>query len=156
MKAFRTLASPVRRQIIRHATVARPTSFIPVSATATSALQGYQARHASTTSGKHPQGFEPPSAADLEELRERLDESKASFAYVRVQYANDKESKREKFIFVVWIGPGCKVMRKAKVSQPFCAVPQYTHAHHSDLRTCGGRQAGSPSLLAGGPCTREG
>ncbi|KAH9939921.1 hypothetical protein B0H21DRAFT_697969 [Amylocystis lapponica] len=31
----------------------------------------------------------------LDELRDRLDESKASFAYVRVQYANDKESKRE-------------------------------------------------------------
>lgn len=52
----------------------------------------------------------------LEELREHLDDSKASFAYVRVQYANDKESKREKFILVVWIGPGCKVMRRAKVS----------------------------------------
>lgn len=34
---------------------------------------------------------------------------------MRVQYANDKESKREKFILVVWIGPNCKVMRKAKV-----------------------------------------
>ena len=55
----------------------------------------------------------------LEELRERLDESKASFAYVRVQYANDKESKREKFVFVVWIGPGCKVMRRAKVGAAF-------------------------------------
>lgn len=51
----------------------------------------------------------------LEELRERLDESKASFAYVRIRYSNDKESQREKFIVVVWIGPTCKVMRKAKV-----------------------------------------
>ena len=51
----------------------------------------------------------------LEELREKLDDSKASYAYVRVQYANDKESTREKFILVVWIGPNCKVMRKAKV-----------------------------------------
>ena len=32
-----------------------------------------------------------------------------------MQYANDKESTREKFILVVWIGPNCKVMRKAKV-----------------------------------------
>ena len=90
MKAFRTLASPVRRQIIRHATVARPTSFIPVSATATSALQGYQARHASTTSGKHPQGFEPPSAADLEELRERVQEFTRREITEEVAAATDK------------------------------------------------------------------
>lgn len=51
----------------------------------------------------------------LSELKEVVDPSKASYAYVRVQYANDKESKREKFILVVWIGSGCKVMRKAKV-----------------------------------------
>ncbi|KAJ7167325.1 ADF-like domain-containing protein [Mycena crocata] len=52
----------------------------------------------------------------LAELRDVLDDSKASFAYVRVAYSNDKESKREKFILVVWIGPQCKVMRKAKIS----------------------------------------
>lgn len=37
----------------------------------------------------------------LAELREVLDDSKASYAYVRVTYANDKESTREKFILVV-------------------------------------------------------
>ncbi|KAI0805968.1 actin depolymerizing protein [Irpex lacteus] len=52
----------------------------------------------------------------LEELREHLDDSKASYAYVRIRYSNDKESQREKFILVVWIGPSCKVMRKAKIS----------------------------------------
>ncbi|KAF4564695.1 hypothetical protein EYR40_010866 [Pleurotus pulmonarius] len=52
----------------------------------------------------------------LSELREVLDDTKASFAYVRVRYSNDKESTREKFILVVWIGPQCKVMRKAKIS----------------------------------------
>ncbi len=52
----------------------------------------------------------------LDELKDNLDEGKASFAYGRVSYANDKESKREKFILVVWIGSKCKVMRKAKVS----------------------------------------
>ena len=51
----------------------------------------------------------------LAELREQLDDSKASYAYARVQYSNDKESVREKFILIVWIGPNCKVMRKAKV-----------------------------------------
>jgi hypothetical protein len=37
----------------------------------------------------------------LSELREILDDTKASYAYVRVSYANDKESTREKFILVV-------------------------------------------------------
>jgi len=52
----------------------------------------------------------------LSELRETLDDSKASYAYARVSYSNDKESTREKFILLVWIGPNCKVMRKAKIS----------------------------------------
>ncbi|KAF9051579.1 ADF-like domain-containing protein [Panaeolus papilionaceus] len=52
----------------------------------------------------------------LDELTDNLDESKASYAYVRVSYSNDKESKREKFILVIWIGSSCKVMRKAKIS----------------------------------------
>jgi len=52
----------------------------------------------------------------LTELREALDDSKASYAYVRITYANDKESTRQKFILVVWIGPNCKVMRRAKIS----------------------------------------
>ena len=52
----------------------------------------------------------------LAELRDQLDDSKASYGYVRVQYSNDKESTRETFILVIWIGPDCKVMRKAKIS----------------------------------------
>ncbi|GLB42333.1 putative adf-like domain-containing protein [Lyophyllum shimeji] len=52
----------------------------------------------------------------LAELREALDDTKASYAYARVTYSNDKESTREKFILVVWIGPSCKVMRRAKIS----------------------------------------
>ncbi|KAH9855338.1 actin depolymerizing protein [Lenzites betulinus] len=52
----------------------------------------------------------------LAELRDHLEDGRASYAYVRVQYSNDKESTREKFILVVWIGPNCKVMRKAKIS----------------------------------------
>ncbi|KIJ09759.1 hypothetical protein PAXINDRAFT_87033 [Paxillus involutus ATCC 200175] len=52
----------------------------------------------------------------LADLRHALDDSKASYGYARVTYSNDKESRREKFILVVWIGSGCKVMRKAKIS----------------------------------------
>ena len=51
----------------------------------------------------------------LAELQEQLDPDKASYAYARVTYSNDKESQREKFILITWIGSGCKIMRKAKV-----------------------------------------
>lgn len=54
----------------------------------------------------------------LPELRDALDDSKASYGYARVTYSNDKESQREKFVLVVWIGSGCKVMRKGKVGLP--------------------------------------
>ncbi|EEB98757.1 hypothetical protein MPER_01684, partial [Moniliophthora perniciosa FA553] len=58
----------------------------------------------------------PPRVQEAFRMKDKLDDSKASFAYVRVQYSNDKESTREKFILAVWIGPSCKVMRKAKIS----------------------------------------
>ncbi|KAF7316371.1 ADF-like domain-containing protein [Mycena indigotica] len=78
----------------------------------------------------------------LAELREALDDGKASFAYARVSYSNDKESTREKFILVVSLdrcvfllgrtwkptsivpGPQCKVMRKAKISVHAADVKQ--------------------------------
>jgi len=52
----------------------------------------------------------------LAELCEVFQDGRASFAYARVRYSNDKESQREKFILIVWIGSQCKVMRKAKIS----------------------------------------
>ena len=51
----------------------------------------------------------------LDELSGFLDDSKASYGYARISYSNDKESQREKFVLVVWIGKDTKVMRKAKV-----------------------------------------
>jgi len=52
----------------------------------------------------------------ISELTEKLDPSQAQYAYVRVEYANDTESKRVKFVLIIWIGEGTKVMRKARVS----------------------------------------
>ncbi|TCD66566.1 hypothetical protein EIP91_001234 [Steccherinum ochraceum] len=69
----------------------------------------------------------------LEELREKLEEANASFAYVRIQYANDKESKREKFILVSWIGSGCKVMRKAKISVHTADVKQVLRVYSLEV-----------------------
>ena len=59
-------------------------------------------------------GVTKTGSGGLSELSEVLEDSRASFAYARVSYSNDKESQREKFILVVWIGKNTKVMRKAK------------------------------------------
>ncbi|KAK4683470.1 hypothetical protein P7C73_g6789, partial [Tremellales sp. Uapishka_1] len=41
---------------------------------------------------------------DLAEFVSHLEPQRASFGYVRVKYANDDHSFREKFILVTWIG----------------------------------------------------
>ncbi|EKD19142.1 uncharacterized protein L3040_007253 [Drepanopeziza brunnea f. sp. 'multigermtubi'] len=66
----------------------------------------------------------------LPELQSKLDPSQAQYAYVRVEYANDTESKRVKFVLVIWIGEGTKVMRKARVSIESGAVKRVL-GHHS-------------------------
>ncbi|KAF8864104.1 cofilin/tropomyosin-type actin-binding protein [Acephala macrosclerotiorum] len=66
----------------------------------------------------------------ITELAEKLDPSQAQYAYVRVEYANDTESKRVKFVMVIWIGEGTKVMRKARVSIESGAVKRVL-GHHS-------------------------
>jgi hypothetical protein len=66
----------------------------------------------------------------MSELASQLDESQAQYAYVRVEYANDTESKRVKFVLVIWIGEGTKVMRKARVSIESGAVKKVL-GHHS-------------------------
>ncbi|KAK3337672.1 hypothetical protein B0T19DRAFT_455566 [Cercophora scortea] len=66
----------------------------------------------------------------LAELASELDDSQVQYAYVRVEYANDSESKRIKFALVIWIGPNTKVMRKARVSFESGAVKKVL-AHYS-------------------------
>ncbi|KAK3934898.1 Coactosin [Diplogelasinospora grovesii] len=66
----------------------------------------------------------------LAELADELDDSQVQYAYVRVEYANDAESKRVKFVLVIWIGENTKVMRKARVSIESSAVKRVL-AHHS-------------------------
>ncbi|KAI0258286.1 ADF-like domain-containing protein [Gloeopeniophorella convolvens] len=69
----------------------------------------------------------------LAELQEKLDPARASFAYVRVTYSNDKESQREKFILVTWIGSGCKIMRKAKISVHAADIKSVFRAYSIDV-----------------------
>jgi len=66
----------------------------------------------------------------LSELATKLDNSQAQYAYVRVEYANDTESKRVKFVLIIWIGEGTKVMRKARVSIESGEVKRVL-GHHS-------------------------
>ncbi|KAI9902345.1 hypothetical protein N3K66_001697 [Trichothecium roseum] len=66
----------------------------------------------------------------IEELAGHLDDGEVQYGYVRVEYANDKESRRVKFALVVWIGEGTKVMRKARVSIESGEVKRVL-AHHS-------------------------
>ncbi|KAK0612507.1 hypothetical protein B0T17DRAFT_543849 [Bombardia bombarda] len=66
----------------------------------------------------------------LAELQAELDDSQVQYAYVRVEYANDAESRRVKFALIIWIGAGTKVMRKARVGFESGAVKKVL-AHHS-------------------------
>jgi len=66
----------------------------------------------------------------LAELATKLDDSQAQYAYVRIEYANDSESTRVKFVLVIWIGEGTKVMRKARVSIESGEVKRVL-GHHS-------------------------
>ncbi|KIL65435.1 hypothetical protein M378DRAFT_162061 [Amanita muscaria Koide BX008] len=69
----------------------------------------------------------------LAELSEHLDESKGSYAYARVSFSNDKESKREKFILVSWIGSRCKIMRKARMTVHLATVKEVLRAYSIEV-----------------------
>ncbi|OAA53211.1 ADF-like domain-containing protein [Cordyceps fumosorosea ARSEF 2679] len=66
----------------------------------------------------------------LAELAQSLDAAEVQYGYVRVEYANDAESTRVKFVLVVWIGEGARVMRRARVSVESGDVKRVL-AHHS-------------------------
>ncbi|ORY71501.1 uncharacterized protein BCR38DRAFT_417028 [Pseudomassariella vexata] len=66
----------------------------------------------------------------LSELASNLDDGQAQYGYVRVEYANDSESRRVKFALIIWIGENTKVMRKARVSIESGAVKRVL-GHHS-------------------------
>ncbi|RDA94342.1 hypothetical protein CP533_3803 [Ophiocordyceps camponoti-saundersi (nom. inval.)] len=66
----------------------------------------------------------------LSEMAAALDDSQVQYGYVRVEYANDAESRRVKFALVIWIGEQTKVMRKARVSIESGDVKRAL-AHHS-------------------------
>ena len=97
----------------------------------------------------------------LNELSGLLSDSKASFGYARVSYSNDKESQREKFILIVWIGKDTKIMRKAKV-RFFSSFTLFTPSRTSavtpgpDIRSLRGRQVCFEGVLYRSCCERTG
>ncbi|KHN97116.1 ADF-like domain-containing protein [Metarhizium album ARSEF 1941] len=74
----------------------------------------------------------------IAELAASLDDAQVQYGYVRVEYANDAESTRVKFVLVVWIGEHTKVMRKARVSVESGDVKRIL-SHHSIAITAGDR-----------------
>ncbi|PHH66192.1 hypothetical protein CDD81_255 [Ophiocordyceps australis] len=66
----------------------------------------------------------------MAELVAALNDSQVQYGYVRIEYANDAESRRVKFVLIVWIGDKTRVMRKARVSIESGQVKQALH-HHS-------------------------
>jgi len=72
----------------------------------------------------------------LDELKENLREDDCAFAYARVEYSNDKESKRVKFVLIKWIGEYTKVMRKAKISVHAADVKNSLRAYSIEVDAC--------------------
>lgn len=84
----------------------------------------------STPPGSSTLSLAATGTGGLSTLSESLDDSQVQYAYVRVEYANDSESKRVKFVLVIWIGAGTKVMRRARVSIESGEVKRVL-SHHS-------------------------
>ncbi|KAG8418996.1 hypothetical protein J3459_011856 [Metarhizium acridum] len=74
----------------------------------------------------------------IAELAASLDDAQVQYGYARVEYANDAESTRVKFVLIVWIGENTKVMRKARVSVESGDVKRIL-SHHSIAITASDR-----------------
>ncbi|KAK5989653.1 Coactosin [Cladobotryum mycophilum] len=70
----------------------------------------------------------------INELAKKFDKKEVQYGYVRVEYANDKESTRVKFVVVTWIGEECRVMRRAKATAESSAV-KVKFTHHRAITT---------------------
>lgn len=66
---------------------------------------------------------------DIAEFASKLDDRRASYGIIRIKYSNDEHSTREKFVFVTWIGPDVKVMRRARVSSVFNSTSSESNFH---------------------------
>ncbi|PSN48820.1 Coactosin-like protein [Blattella germanica] len=51
----------------------------------------------------------------FEKFREQFGEDERAFGYIRIQMG-DEMSKRQKFLFLTWVGPSVGVIKRAKMS----------------------------------------
>lgn len=52
---------------------------------------------------------------DFGDFREQFSNNERAFGYIRLQ-TGDEMSKRQKFLFVTWVGPEVSVIQRAKMS----------------------------------------
>ncbi|XP_047119332.1 coactosin-like protein isoform X1 [Schistocerca piceifrons] len=52
---------------------------------------------------------------DFDQFREQFGDEDRAFGYIRIQMG-DEMSKRQKFLFVTWVGPSVGVIKRAKMS----------------------------------------
>ncbi len=86
--------------------------------------------YASPTASNNALALTGTGSGGLAELAGKLEDTQAQYGYARVEYANDSESTRVKFVLVVWIGEATRVMRKARVSIEAGEVKKVL-THHS-------------------------
>lgn len=53
--------------------------------------------------------------SEFEKFKEQFAENERAFGYIRLQ-TGDEMSKRQKFLFITWVGPGVSVIKRAKMS----------------------------------------
>lgn len=53
--------------------------------------------------------------SDFSEFKDQFAENERAFGYIRVQ-CGDEMSKRQKFLFLTWVGPSVSVIQRAKMS----------------------------------------
>ncbi|CAN8104834.1 unnamed protein product [Discula destructiva] len=69
-------------------------------------------------------------------VKNALSDDEIQYAYVRVEYANDSESTRTKFLLVTWMGPSAGMMRRARVTTEAGDIQQKILRHFSkEFRT---------------------
>jgi len=72
-------------------------------------------------------------SGSINEAKEKLSEDSACFLFARIKFSNDKESFREKFVLVTWIGQNVKIMRRARLSVQKADVAQVLRGYAIEI-----------------------